>query len=186
MHWFPLILSEQCHLLEQVEALLSLPARFRQQKQAWFCFTAFSQSFGLIEVNLEHWSTQWLEFWQIQHLCGLDGLLLEMWPTVVLNCCWLVFLSGAVALILDFISVVIHATRFSKVACWQSLSRWHDHTLRSSTHILCSIMANIWLLSMLCRRPTSLRVLKLRFTKCTNSQKRASSPSQRGLNLVTS
>ena len=187
LHWFPLILSEHCRLLEQVEALWSLPARFKQQKQAWFSFTVFSRSLGLIEVNLEHWSTQWLEFWQIQHLCGLDGrLLLDIWLTVDLGCCWLVFLSGAVALILDFISVVIHATRFSKVACWQSLSRWRDHTLRSSMHILCSIMANIWLLSMSCGRPTSLSVLKLRFTKCTNSQKRASSPSRRGLNLETS
>ena len=61
---------------------------------------------------------------------------------------------------LDFILLSIYIVSCGRVAYPPQYSRWraHTYTLRSSTHISCSIMANMWLMSMPFGRPTSLNV----------------------------
>lgn len=170
LHWLPLYNSLHWRRREQLETLWSLPARFKQLKHPWFSFTALRRSLGLIAIRLWHWSVQWDEFLHSQHLKFLVFLSSfvpsppERWLIPRLGD-WYGFLSGAVALIRDFISPVIHDSRVAKVASLLVLSKKSAETLRSSKNIFCSTIASIWLLFMSFSWPTSVNVLKLRLTK---------------------
>ena len=139
-------------------------------------------------ANLGHWSGQWVEFLHSQHLwlvCFVSSPPCA-WRWLTLRRLFELDLNGAVAHMRDFIFTDIHSMSRSKVAFppWRSKSR--DQTFRSSGHIFCSMIDNIWLLSISFWLPTSLRVLKLRLTKWTKSQNRASPSGCRGLNLTMS
>ena len=153
-----------------------------QLKQTWFSFAALRRSSIPSAANWRHWSGQWDDPLQYQHLYHF---LLESSTLKRKTDLWLELdLNGAVARIRDFISTVIHFISPSKVALFPCRSRSRDQTFRSSAHIFCSMTHNIWLLSMSFWLPTSFRVLKLRLTKWTKSQNRASSPICRALNSV--
>ena len=68
-------------------------------------------------------------------------------------------LSGAVALIVYFISAVIQVIRPTSFAGLLLFSRSLDHTFLLSMHLFCSIMESIWLLSISLGKPTSFSIL---------------------------
>ena len=91
---------------------------------------ALRRSLVDIDVNFWHWSVHWVDTLHNQHL----------WFAVPFSSradIWLTFrclelLSGAVALILDFISDVIQDINTSSVAWHFVVSKKRDQTLRSS------------------------------------------------------
>jgi hypothetical protein len=95
-------------------------------------------------------------------------------------------LTGAVALIRDFITQVIHKINVLCLPCSLTLATFQvawPYFAIIRIH-LCSVIAGISLLLFISfSRPTSLRVFKLLFRRWSRSQNRATSPSFMGLNL---
>ena len=71
----------------------------------------------------------------------------------------LLTLIGAVAVIVEFISAVIQVIRLNSVAGCFVFFRCLDQTFLSSTHIVCSLIDSMWLLSISPGQPTFFRVL---------------------------
>jgi len=101
LHWFPWNYSLHWRLREQLEALWSRPARFRQEKQPWFSLISLRQSLGLIDINLGHWSVHWIDVLYSQLLWFTGLFSTDIWLTygcVTLfstsQWCWISFLTS--------------------------------------------------------------------------------------------
>ena len=150
-----------CCLWVQFATLWSHPAFFKQLKHTWFSWAFFSRSSILRAADLGDWSGQWVELLHSQHLwlvCFVSSPSCT-WRWLTLHRLFELDLKEAVACMRNFVSTDIHSMRSFSEADFPSCSRSLDHTFLSSAHIFCSIIDNIWLLSISWGTPTSLSAL---------------------------
>ena len=153
-HCFPFSDFMHCRFRLQLSIRCSPPAFFKQLKQTWFALAVFIRSSMLRASNFWHWSGHCVDTLHNQHLCRSSTAL--KWLIRGLGG------GGGVLLwlrILDFISAVIEHINACNVAVLFSLSNSLAQTFLSSVHIFCSMIDNIWLLSISLGNPTSFKVL---------------------------
>ena len=214
MRWEELVVSWNCQSWSRILCIGNVYQRVVEVlaliSLKWFTALASAEqlkasTFQKIETTmilLDNFDTvagaHWCKVWTLVHPMGwhlTQPALLVYQPfsqiadtSSAYRCMTLCFLllSGAVALICDFILDVIQDVIASSVVWHFVVSKKRDQTLWSSKHIFCSMIANMRLLSIWFCCPTSKKVLKLYLTRCTKSQERALSRSCKGLNPVMS
>lgn len=159
-----------------------LPSGWFQATEVNMVFLgSFQTVWYLVSQIFWHWSNQWDDFFQYQHLCQNLLVSLALKRNVDVSqismgqkrACTISSLQSSTPLVPLTLPVLCHP-------------RSRDHTFRSPAHIFYSIIDNMWLLSMSFWLPTSFSVWKLRFTKWTTSQNRSSSSDCSPLNFTIS